>query len=111
VDDLFTYFQDGVMLLQLIKRVFPSVQLPRFNEAPKLRVQMLDNCTVALELLEQLNVKVPFLKATSLVNGEERAVMGLIWVLIYNYSLAPQAKAIQQRKRPKKMEETIDREH
>ena len=65
VDDLFTYFKDGTMLLVLLGRLFPEAQIPRYNETPTLRVQMLDNLSIALSIMEKLGIKVPFIKPTS----------------------------------------------
>lgn len=65
VEDLFTYFKDGTMLLALIKRLFPELTIPKYNENPTLRVQMLDNLSIALNLLDKAGVKLPFLKTTS----------------------------------------------
>lgn len=53
------------MLIKLIAKLFPGCSIPKYTEEPKMRVQQLDNVTVALRMLEQVGVNVAFLKVTS----------------------------------------------
>lgn len=53
------------MLIKLIHKLFPEIPLPKYVPDAKLRVQQLDNVTVALQMIEQAGVSVAFLKVTS----------------------------------------------
>lgn len=82
VKDLKRDLSDGVSLLVILSQLFPTIALPKYNTNPQTEVHRLDNLSVGLKLLEAQNVRLESITARALLDGNEPAIMGLIWTLI-----------------------------
>ncbi len=78
---------DGVALLLILHQLFPEYTMPKYNAAPKMEVHKLDNLALVFKLLEAANVKLESVNARSILEGNEKSVMGLIWTLIKEFEL------------------------
>lgn len=56
---------DGVVLIELLSLLFPHTAPPKFNKAPKLSAQKLDNLQLAFEMLQEAHVQIEFIKPKS----------------------------------------------
>ena len=83
--------------------------LPHYNKNPTFQAQFLDNVSVALKMLEQVGLKLPFLKAQSIscvclftfadiVDGDSKMLLGLMWQLVLHKQMRelPQEKQSNQ---------------
>jgi hypothetical protein len=50
------------MLIKLLKKLYPHLEVPKYSENAPMRVHKLDNVCNALRMLEQAGVSVAFLK-------------------------------------------------
>jgi hypothetical protein len=64
VENLDTDFSSGVLLIELIASVY-NIKKPNYNKKPTLYAHYLDNVSIALKMLENAGIKMPFLKAQS----------------------------------------------
>jgi hypothetical protein len=100
VNNLKTDCSDGVALLLILGQLFNQITLPRFNMDPKTEVHKLDNLSVALKLLESQGIRLESITARMLLEGNEQAVLGLIWTLIKEVELKGMTKSMGGAKDP-----------
>lgn len=87
VDDLQVDFSDGLNIIALIE-VLSHKKLPRHNRKPMFRSQKLENVSVALDFLENVErIKLVNIDSTHMVDGKLKLILGLIWTLILHYSI------------------------
>jgi len=87
IDDLQWDMGDGLNLISLIE-VLSHKKLPRHNRKPMFRSQKLENISVALDFLENVeHIKLVNIDSTHLVDGKLKLILGLIWTLILHYSI------------------------
>jgi hypothetical protein len=53
-------------LIELIASVY-KVKKPSYNKKPKMYAHYMDNVSIALKMLEMAGIKMPFLKAQSII--------------------------------------------
>eukprot|EP01119_Soliformovum_irregulare_P009115 TRINITY_DN2224_c1_g1_i1.p1 TRINITY_DN2224_c1_g1~~TRINITY_DN2224_c1_g1_i1.p1 ORF type:complete len:562 (-),score=77.75 TRINITY_DN2224_c1_g1_i1:35-1720(-) len=82
VSDISTFFSDGIQLLRLIEVLFPGTSIPRYSTAPTVRAQKLDNVTQAINILQSKGISLPFLKASNVVDGDAKMILGMLWTLL-----------------------------
>ena len=105
VDDLQSELGDGLNLISLIE-VLSQKRVPKYNKRPNFRSQKLENVSVVLDFLENMErirlvnigkfscaniesmVEFSFLDATHIVDGKLKLILGLIWTLILHYSIS-----------------------
>jgi len=76
--------QDGVILMKLI-HVLYDIPIPSaVNRRPSMRVHSLDNVSLALKMLHDAkpSFELHFVKPISIVDGDNRIILGTIWLLI-----------------------------
>lgn len=82
VDDL----KNGVKLCQMLEVV--STKSIKHSAKPKMKAHELENCTHAFQFLEKEGLKIVNIGPTDVNNGSEKLVLGLIWTIIYHYSIS-----------------------
>lgn len=88
IEDLQWDLSDGLNLIALIE-VLSHKKLPRYNKKPMFRSQRLENVSVALDFLENVeHIKLVNIDSTHLVDGKLKLILGLIWTLILHYSIS-----------------------
>lgn len=76
----------GVLLFNLIEVLSENLFAEKYNQAPKMRVHSLDNCNRALKFAKDQGVVMKvFPQAENLVDGDEKACLGLIWSIILKF--------------------------
>lgn len=85
--DIGNEFENGERLMQLCSALY-GLTMPKYNKNPKMRPHLLDNVTMALDMLEkQAGVKTNFLKTTHLVDKDLKMILGMIWAIILHYQI------------------------
>lgn len=88
VDNLQWDLSDGLNIIALVE-VLSHKKLPRFNKKPMFRSQKLENVSVALDFLENIErIRLVNIDSTHLVDGKLKLILGLIWTLILHYSIS-----------------------
>lgn len=88
IDDLQNDFSDGLNLIALIE-VLSHKKLARFNKKPMFRSQKLENVSVVLDFLENIeHIRLVNIDSSHLVDGKLKLILGLIWTLILHYSIS-----------------------
>src|SRR3989338_4460427 len=76
----------GVLLFNLIEVLSENQFGEKYNANPKMRVHSLDNCNRALKFAKEQGVIMKvFPQAENLVDGDEKACLGLIWSIILKF--------------------------
>jgi hypothetical protein len=82
---------DGVALCQLLEVLWAPQKLPRWNPAPRMDAQRLDNLSVFFTALESSGLHV-LTKPRNVLEGNVPMVLGLLWHLIYEYEITRTVK-------------------
>lgn len=99
IDDLEKDFSDGLNLIALTE-VLINKKLPRYNQRPQFRSQKLENVTVVLDYLENVEKRrLVNIDATDIVDGKIKLILGLLWTMILHYSINLPAWEIPNEKR------------
>eukprot|EP01092_Planopodium_desertum_P011907 TRINITY_DN550_c0_g1_i4.p2 TRINITY_DN550_c0_g1~~TRINITY_DN550_c0_g1_i4.p2 ORF type:complete len:549 (-),score=199.24 TRINITY_DN550_c0_g1_i4:93-1691(-) len=81
-------FTTGINLMNLVNALFPDIPIAKYNKAPKMRPHLIDNCSLALSMVEAAKIKTNFLKVTHLVDKDLKMILGMIWAIILHYQIA-----------------------
>ena len=100
-----TGFSDGLKLISLIE-VLSHKQLPGHNKKPKIRMQQLENVSIALQFLDKEGVNLVSIDSSHIVDCKLKLIKGMIWTLILHYSISipmsrPSSMAVGTNKTPK----------
>lgn len=87
INSLDTDLSDGLRLIALIE-VLSQKHVGRFNKRPTFRQMKMENVALALNFLEQERIKLVSIDAQSIVDGNLKLILGLIWTLILHYSIS-----------------------
>jgi len=88
IDNLETDLSDGLKLIGLVE-VLAHKKLPKHNKRPNFRSQKLENVSVALQFLEEVeHIKIVNIDSSDIVDGKLKLILGLIWTLILHYSIS-----------------------
>lgn len=86
IDNLATDFKDGIKLINLVE-VISAKSLGKYNKAPKIRAQLLENCAIPIRFLQKEGLKLVGIGPEDLVDGELKLILGLIWTIILRYQI------------------------
>ncbi|XP_076442566.1 muscle-specific protein 300 kDa-like isoform X3 [Babylonia areolata] len=86
VDNLFEQIKDGTVLLSLLE-VLSGDKLPMEKGAKLRRPHHIANITTAISYLEQKNIKLVNINATSIADGKPAIVLGLVWTIILYFQI------------------------
>ncbi|CAF2886425.1 unnamed protein product [Rotaria sp. Silwood2] len=99
INNLQTDLSDGLNLIALIE-ILVNKKLPRYNQRPQFRSQKLENVSVVLDYLENIEKKrLVNIDALDIVDGNMKLILGLMWTLILHYSITLPAWEIPNEKR------------
>jgi len=99
IDNLQTDLTDGLNLIALIE-ILVNKKLPRYNHRPQFRSQKLENVSVVLDYLENMEkIRLVNIDASDIVDGKIKLILGLMWTLILHYSINLPAWEIPNEKR------------
>lgn len=87
VNNVTTEFSNGVPLLQLLE-IIGNESLGKFNRAPKLRIQKVENLNRAIEFIKHRGVPLTNIGAEDILDCNEKLVLGLIWIIILRFTIA-----------------------
>ena len=92
--DLESDFSDGLRLIALIE-VLSQKEMPSHNKKPKIRMQQLENVTIALEFLGKEGVVLVSIDSTHIVDRNLKMIKGMVWTLILHYAISmPMARSL-----------------
>jgi len=78
---------DGILLINLIE-ILTSRPFPwKYNKHPRIRMQKLENLSLALRFLQMEGVKLVSIDADSIESGVLKLIVGFIWTIIIQYQL------------------------
>eukprot|EP00457_Paulinella_chromatophora_P000377 gb/GEZN01000377.1/.p1 GENE.gb/GEZN01000377.1/~~gb/GEZN01000377.1/.p1 ORF type:complete len:978 (+),score=205.67 gb/GEZN01000377.1/:22-2955(+) len=85
-ESVLTDFKDGIALVALIEILSEEKLTGKPLVSKKMRAHDIDNCNRALEFLFAQNVKLELKpSAENLVDGDERAIMSLVWGIMLRF--------------------------
>jgi C2 domain/Calponin homology (CH) domain len=89
INDVSADFSDGLLLIALVEQLSSSTCSARFNRAPKLAMQKLDNLTVALAFVNGF-LRPPKLQVApkEVHSGDLKSVLAVLWRLILHFQVA-----------------------
>ncbi|BGP20152.1 hypothetical protein JCM10213_000763 [Rhodosporidiobolus nylandii] len=87
VDDVGRDFSDGTRLIQLVS-VLTQEPAKRFNHAPNLRVQKMENANQALAKIKEMGVHLTNIGPEDIVDGNRKLILGMIWSLVLRFAIA-----------------------
>ncbi|XP_062316495.1 filamin-B [Osmerus eperlanus] len=88
IEDLQFDLNDGLTLIALLEVLSHKKMFRRYHTRPTFRQMRLDNVSVALEFLEQENIKLVSIDSKAIVDGNMKLILGLVWTLILHYSIS-----------------------
>uniref|UniRef100_A0A915KP50 Calponin-homology (CH) domain-containing protein n=1 Tax=Romanomermis culicivorax TaxID=13658 RepID=A0A915KP50_ROMCU len=107
VENIEKDFSDGLMLIALVE-VLSQKRIHRYNKKPTLRTHQLENVSLALKFLEDVEkVHLVNIDSSDIVDQRLKLILGLIWTLILKYSIsmpimaAEDQKDVMQKETPK----------
>jgi actinin alpha len=83
IESVTTGFSDGVHLIELLEIVSDQPIGGRWHQAPKQRVQMLENCNLAIQFITaKMGIKLVAIGGLDIVDRSTKLTLGLIWSVI-----------------------------
>ncbi|XP_077428421.1 filamin B a isoform X1 [Vanacampus margaritifer] len=79
---------DGLRLIALLEVLSRQKMHRRFHPRPNFRQMKLENVSVALEFLDNENIKLVSIDSKAIVDGNLKLILGLVWTLILHYSIS-----------------------
>jgi len=104
VDDLFTDLCDGRLLICLLETI-SGEKLGKIARG-KLRVHKIENVHKALEFLQR-SVKLESIGAEDIVDGNERLILAVIWMIILRFQIADISYQDEMSKEKKSAKEAL----
>ncbi|XP_037604615.1 filamin-B [Sebastes umbrosus] len=88
IADLQLDLGDGLRLISLLEVLSHKKMYRKYHNRPNFRQMKLENVSVALEFLEQENIKLVSIDSKAIVDGNLKLILGLVWTLILHYSIS-----------------------
>jgi len=86
VNDAKKDFSNGLALINLLE-VISGKSLGKYNRHPKIVHQKGENLNIALKFIESEGLKLVNIGSEDIMNGNLRALLGLLWTLILRYEI------------------------
>ncbi|KAN0030275.1 hypothetical protein ACTA71_010037 [Dictyostelium dimigraforme] len=86
IEDLATSLEDGVLLINLLE-IISSKKILKYNKAPKIRMQKIENNNMAVNFIKSEGLKLVGIGAEDIVDCQLKLILGLIWTLILRYQI------------------------
>lgn len=77
----------GVSLIQLLE-VISDEGLGKYNKNPKMRIQKMENLTLALDFIRKRGVQLTNIGAEDIVDSNSKLILGLLWTIILRFSIS-----------------------
>jgi hypothetical protein len=91
VGNVYEDFGDGILLGNLCGALGKSIgttnKEPKINNAPKMKIHMLENLKYSFDFIRAEGVKLVNVGAEDIIDGNEKIILGLLWALIVRYSV------------------------
>jgi hypothetical protein len=87
ISNLTSDFDSGVALIQLLT-VISDENLGKFNKNPKMRIQKMENVTLALDFIRKRGVQLTNIGAEDIVDANLKLILGLLWTIILRFSIS-----------------------
>jgi TPR repeat protein len=85
ISSVCTDFADGVNLIRLLEVVSEKEFTIKWHQQPKLRVQMIENCNLAVAFIKNtMGIKLVAIGGPDIVDKNVKLTLGLIWSVIAN---------------------------
>ncbi|PRP88716.1 filamin-C-like [Planoprotostelium fungivorum] len=85
-----TASSDGTTLIALAE-VLTGKPMPKHATKPKMRSQSLDNMSICMKFLKDAGVKMVNIGVEDVVDGNNKIILGLIWMLILRFQMEDEA--------------------
>ncbi|XP_077459894.1 filamin-B-like [Stigmatopora argus] len=79
---------DGLRLIALLEVLSHQKMHRRFHPRPNFRQMKLENVSVALEFLDNENIRLVSIDSKAIVDGNLKLILGMVWTLILHYSIS-----------------------
>ncbi|KAK8883882.1 ERAD pathway [Tritrichomonas musculus] len=87
IDSITKDLSNGVALVELAK-ILTHKETPRnWAEAPKRKVEMVQNCDLAVDMFWKDGVNLIGISGKDVTDNNEKLILGLVWSLILRYSI------------------------
>lgn len=86
IEDLTEDLSDGLALINLLE-IISDKKLPNYNKKAKIRPQMLENNSFALNFLKHEGIKLVAIGPEDIVDKQPKLILGLIWTIILRYQI------------------------
>lgn len=87
LNDVTSEFANGVALIQLLE-IIGDESLGKYNKTPRMRIQQVENVNKALEFIKLRGVPLTNIGAEDIVDGNEKLVLGMIWIIILRFTIS-----------------------
>jgi filamin len=85
-ENLQTDLHDGVLLFNLLE-VISSKSLGKYNKAPKIKFQKIENLNACLAFLKSEGIQLVGIGGEDIEEGNLKLILGLIWTIILRYQI------------------------
>ncbi|KRX75224.1 Microtubule-actin cross-linking factor 1, isoforms 1/2/3/5 [Trichinella sp. T6] len=92
VNDLFVDLKDGTLLLNVLELLTGKQLKP---DQGLLRIHHVQNVSKVLNFLIEENVKLVNMRPEHIVDGNEKLILGLVWVIILHFQVAEQLSQVE----------------
>jgi hypothetical protein len=87
ITDLSTDLASGLLLINLLEIISGKEIGARYNKAPKIRNQLLENNGIALKFITNQHIKLVGIGPEDITDGNLKLILGLIWTLILRFQI------------------------
>lgn len=87
LNNIDTDLASGETLIQLLE-IIGDESLGRYNKAPKMRLQKIENMNTALAFIKRRGVALTNIGAEDVVDSNVKLILGLIWSIILRFTIA-----------------------
>lgn len=87
VEDITKDLSSGVALVELAEVLTHKKATHKWVESPKMNVQKVENCDLALNMFQNDGVKLVGMSGKDISDNNQKLILGLIWTLILHYSI------------------------
>jgi len=85
--NLETDLENGLMLINLLEVISDKEIGAKYNKVPKMRMQMLENTSVALSFIKKEGIKLVGIGPEDITDHNLKLILGLIWTLILRFQI------------------------
>jgi len=87
IENLETDLSTGLLLINLLEIISAKEIGARYNKAPKMSPQKLENVSLCLKFIQNQGIKLVAIGPEDIVDGNLKLILGLIWTLILRFQI------------------------